>query len=385
MADYYQVLGVSRNASPEEVKKAYRKLALKCHPDKHPNDAEAESKFKEVSEAYEVLSDSKKRQMYDQYGSSAFQQGGGASPGGAGFSSMEEALRTFMDAFGGGGGESVFDSFFGGGPQGGKYPSRGASKKVQLSISFEEAARGIEKEVALHSYVQCDSCRGSGARSPQSVQACQTCRGSGQLHQTQGFFSMSRTCPHCQGAGQVILHPCTSCHGIGKIKQKRAVKIPIPAGIDDGMRLKMSGYGDSGEKGGPPGDLYVYVQVKPHEFFHREGDDLLLDFPITITEASLGTKKEVPRMFDHRMMQVTIPSGIQSGKVLRIKNEGLQNVHGHGKGDLLVQVIVETPVNLNKKQKQLLEEFQKLESGENSPQRKSFLNKLKTLFQAHPK
>ncbi|MCP5506435.1 MAG: molecular chaperone DnaJ [Chlamydiales bacterium] len=386
MTDYYQVLGVPRDASQDEIKKAYRKLALKYHPDKNKDNPDSEKKFKEVSEAYEVLSDEQKRQMYDQYGADALK--GGGMGGGAGFSSMEEALRTFMGAFGGGGGpggpggDTIFDSFFGGGfagePQ--HYARQGVSKKAQLSVSFEDAAKGIEKEIAVTNYAECGKCKGNGARSPSDIKTCTTCHGTGQLHQSRGFFSMSSTCPHCHGSGKMITAPCDECHGAGKVKKKERVKVPIPAGIDDGMRLKMAGYGDAGENGGPPGDLYVYINVKPHEVFKREGDDLILELPITFSEAALGCKKDIPRLLSKKPVRLSIPEGTQTGKVLRVKGEGMKNVHGHGKGDLLIHVHVETPVNLSNKQKSLLEDFQATESEENSPKRKSFLDKLKVFF-----
>lgn len=385
MADYYQVLGVSKGATPDEIKKAYRKLALKYHPDKNGDNPDAEKKFKEVSEAYEVLSDEKKRQMYDQYGPDAL-KGAGMGAGGAGFSSMEEALRTFMGAFGGGGGpggETIFDSFFGGGFGGGSpehFARQGVSKKTQLSVSFEEAAEGIEKEIAITNYAECQKCKGNGARSPSDIKTCSTCHGAGQLHQSRGFFSMSSTCPHCHGSGKMITTPCDECHGVGKVKKKEKIKVPIPAGVDDGMRLRMAGYGDAGDNGGPPGDLYVYIKVKPHDVFLREGDDLVLTLPITITEAALGCKKDLPRLLSKKPVRLTIPAGTQTGKVLRVKGEGIKNVHGHGKGDLLVHINVETPVNLSSKQKSLLEDFQATENEDNSPQKKSFLDKLKVFF-----
>ena len=342
MTDYYQTLGLTKDASQDEIKKAYRKLAIKYHPDKNAGDEKAEANFKEISEAYEVLSDEKKRQMYDQYGSDALKGAGmGSSGGGAGFSSMEEALRTFMGAFGGAqqGGDTMFDSFFGqdqGGGQQHVYATQGVSKKAQISINFEDAAQGIEKEIAITTHIECSQCHGNGARSPQDIKNCSTCHGTGHLHQTRGFFSMSSTCPHCHGSGKVIAVPCNECHGVGKVKKKQRVKVPIPAGIDDGMRLKMSGYGDAGEGGGPPGDLYVYIRVKPHEVFSREGDDLLMNLPISFADACLGCKKDLPRLLAKKPLRLTIPSGTQTGKVLRVKGEGLSNVHGHGKGDFLI-------------------------------------------------
>ncbi|MEM8727456.1 MAG: molecular chaperone DnaJ [Chlamydiota bacterium] len=388
MTDYYQVLGISKEASSDEIKKAYRKLAIKYHPDKNADNPDAEKKFKEVSEAYEVLSNDQKRQLYDQYGSDAL-KGGGTGGGGAGFSSMEEALRTFMGAFGSGGGTgdgTIFGSLFGGGFGGEtqELARQGTSKKVELSVSFEDAAKGIEKEIAVANYAECGKCKGNGARLPSDIKACITCRGTGHLHQSRGFFSMSSTCPHCHGSGKTITKPCVECSGVGKVKKKERVKVPIPAGIDDGMRLRMTGYGDAGDNGGPPGDLYVYIKVKPHEMFTRRDDDLIINLPISITEAALGCKKDLPCLLSKKPVRLTIPPGTQTGKVLRVKGEGLKNVHGNGKGDLLIHVNVEIPINLSGKQKSLLEDFQSTESEENSPQRKSFLDKLKVFFK-HPK
>jgi len=382
MTDYYKTLGLPKGASPDEIKKAYRKLAVKYHPDKNAGDEEAAAKFKEVSEAYGVLSDPNKRQMYDTYGSDAL-KGAGMGASGAGFSSMEEALRTFMGAFGNASssGNSFFDSFFGQNVhETARYAQQGVSKEAQLSIDFEDAAKGIEREIAITNYVQCSKCHGSGARSTQDIKNCSTCHGTGHLHQTRGFFSMSSTCPHCHGSGRVISSPCHECHGVGKIKQKQQIKVPIPAGIEDGMRLKMTGYGDAGDGGGPRGDLYVYIRVKSHDIFKREGDNLIINLPISLSEAALGCKKDLPRLLSTKPVRLTVPSGTQTGKVLRVKGEGLKNVHGHGRGDLLIHVQVETPVNLSSEQKVLLEQFQETESSHNSPQRKSFLDKIKTLF-----
>lgn len=384
MSDYYKVLGVERGAGPDVIKKAYRKLAVKYHPDKNPGDNSAEKRFKEISEAYEVLSDDQKRRVYDQYGEQGLRggMGGGAGgPGPQGFSSMEDAMRTFMGAFGGGGGDSIFDSFFGGGGGGGHqggFATQGASKKTTITVDFTEAATGIDKEINLTNYVNCSKCDGSGAKSKSDIKTCSTCHGQGQVQQSRGFFTMATTCPHCHGAGQMISNPCESCHGAGRTKEKKKAKIPIPAGIDDGMRLKMNGLGDAGEGGGPPGDLYVYVRVRPHEVFTREGDDLILELPVSFTDAALGSKKEIPTL--KKSARLTIPAGTQSGKILRIKSEGMPNVHGHGKGDLLVVILVETPVNLSDKQKKLLEDFQAIEGPNNSPQKKSFFDKIKSFF-----
>lgn len=387
MADYYEILELQRNATPEEIKKAYRQKAIKFHPDKNPGDKTAEKRFKEISEAYEVLSDEKKRQIYDRHGKEALQGGfpGGGGGAGGGFSSMDEALRTFMGAFGGSGADSIFESFFGGGGGGGGGPGsrmhrqQGASKRVNISLSFEEAARGVDKELAITNYVACATCHGKGATSAQGIKKCSRCHGAGQVTEQRGFFSMSMACPQCHGEGQIITDPCKECRGEGVTKQKQHVKVHIPAGVDSGMRLKMGGYGDAGMGGGPAGDLYVFIQVEPNELFEREGDDILLDLPISFTEAALGCKKEVPSMFNHAC-RITIPEGTQNGKVFRVKGEGFPNVHGHGKGDLLVKIFAETPTHLSEKQKELLQQFSELEGPGNLPKRKGFIDKIKGLF-----
>jgi molecular chaperone DnaJ len=386
MSDYYAVLGIERSASPEEIKKAYRKQALKYHPDKNPGDPKAEAKFKEVSEAYEVLNDEKKRQIYDQYGADALKgAGAGFGAGGAhggGFSSMEEALRTFMGAFGGGGGrgDSIFDSFFGFEGEGGHTGTQqGASKKMNLSLSFEEAVRGAQKSIVLNNFVTCGKCQGKGSASEKGIKKCIQCHGSGQMHQTRGFFSMTTVCPHCQGSGKTITDPCPDCHGGGRVKKKEQTLINIPPGIDTGMRLRMTGYGDAGEGGGPPGDLYVFITVEPHDFFQRQGDDVLIELPVGFSEAGLGCKKELPTPHGNTC-RITIPEGAQTGKILRVENEGFPNVHGQGKGSLLVKILVETPVGLNEKQKELLKAFGELEGSQNSPRKRTFFDKVKSLF-----
>ncbi|MCH9612854.1 MAG: Chaperone protein DnaJ [Chlamydiia bacterium] len=379
MSDYYSTLGIAKDASQDEIKKAYRKMALKYHPDKNKGDSKAEASFKEVSEAYETLSDPDKRRMYDQFGKEGVQGQGGFGGGGGGFSSMEDALRTFMGAFQGGGGGG-FESFFGfeGGGQGGAYAQQGASKKISLTISFEEAAKGVEKEALITNWITCGKCDGSGAKSKSDITTCSTCHGRGSISQSRGFFNMSSTCPHCHGSGQMIKTPCDTCHGAGKVKEKQKIKIKIPAGVDSGMRLKMAGHGDAGENGGPPGDLYVYLTVSPHNFFKRDGDDILIELPVTFSEAALGCKKEIPTLSEK--CRLTIPAGTQSGKQLRIKQKGFANVHGHGHGDIIVRIQVETPVHLTKEQTEMLTQFAKTESPSNSPGKKSFLDKVKSLF-----
>ncbi|MCH9633457.1 MAG: Chaperone protein DnaJ [Chlamydiae bacterium] len=384
MSEYYDLLGVVKSASQDDIKKAYRKLAVKYHPDKNPDNKDAEKKFKAISEAYEALSDPQKREAYDRFGKDGM-QGFGAGGGGAhgGFSSMDDAMRTFMGAFGGGGGgDSIFDSLFGfggGGGQGGAQSFKGASKKTAVTISFQEAAKGVEKEAMINRAESCKQCSGSGASSPSAIKQCSQCAGSGQVYQSRGFFSMSAQCSACHGNGKVITERCKECHGHGQTKSKQKIKIVIPAGVDNGMTLKMPGYGDAGESGGPAGDLYVEVRVKAHDFFERHGDDILIDLPITFHEASLGCKKEIPTPLSGNI-RISIPEGTQSGKTLRVRKEGFPNVHGQGKGDLLVHVSVETPTNLTGKQKELLHEFAKLETPKNHPKKRSFLDKVKVFF-----
>lgn len=380
MSDYYDILEISKNATAAEIKKAYRKKALECHPDKNPGNSQAEKNFKEISEAYEVLSNTEKRQIYDRYGKEGVSNAGAAGMGRGGFASMDEALRTFMGAFGGG--DSVFDNFFGGGGGGGggyQMRRQGASKRATITLTFDEAARGVEKELVVTNFINCKDCGGKGAATNDGIKSCDRCGGQGQVFEQRGFFSMSMTCPKCNGEGQIITNPCTGCRGEGVVKEKQHVTVTIPPGVDSGMRLKMSGYGDAGQGGAPPGDLYVYIQVKEHEVFERDGNDILLQLPISFSEAALGCKKEVPSLVNHTC-RITIPPGTQNGKVFRVRGEGFSNVHGPGKGDLLVSIFVETPTDLNTRQKELLEEFAKLERPANLPNRKGFLDKIKGLF-----
>ncbi len=381
MADYYDILEISKNATQDEVKKAYRKKALQYHPDRNPGDSDAEKRFKEISEAYEVLSDEGKRRTYDQYGKAGLQ---GAAAGGHGYANMDEALRTFMDAFGGNGADSIFESFFGGGQGGGggrtaHSARQGASKRVNLTVTFEEAAKGIDKELQITNLVSCPKCKGRGAKSADGIKRCTRCHGQGQVIEQRGFFSMSMTCPQCHGEGQMISDPCDECHGQGMIKDKQRIKVHIPAGVDSGMRLKMAGHGDAGPGGGPPGDLYIFIQVQAHEVFERDGNDILIDLPISFPEAALGCRKEVPSLF-HQSVRLTIPEGTQNGKVFRIKGEGFPNVHGRGKGDLMVKIFVETPAHLSAAQKDLLTQFAELQAPSNLPKQTGFLDKIKGFF-----
>lgn len=387
MSDFYDLLGVSKQATADELKKAYRKMAVKYHPDKNPDNPEAEKKFKEISEAYEVLNDPQKREIYDRYGKEGLGAGAGGFGQGAGgfqgFSSMEDALRTFMGAFGGGGSgmDSIFDFFGGGAPGSGE--AAGASKRIRLSISLEEACEGVEKEVAITSMDPCTSCRGSGAATPSSITTCRKCQGRGQVVQSRGFFSMATTCPDCLGKGRVITKPCSECSGEGRIRGKKKIRIPVPRGADTGTRLRLKGYGDAGTEGAPSGDLYVDIEVAEHDLFHRADDNLLVDIPVTFAEAALGTKKEIPTLLG-KHIKLTIPSGTQSGKVLSVRGEGMPHLGSHVRGDLLVKVIVETPQNLSGKQKELLEEFAKTtQAGNNQPVCESFWEKLKVFFSKH--
>ena len=377
MSDYYDLLGVSKGASSEELKKAYRKQAIKYHPDKNQGDAEAEKKFKEISHAYEVLSDPQKRQIYDQYGEQGLS--GGIGGGGHHYESMEDALRTFMGSFGsaGGGVDSIFDLF---GSQGAQSSSKaGASKKISLQLTLEEVASGIDKEVAIPTWSHCTKCDGTGADSPSDLQRCVTCGGTGQVVQSRGFFSMAMTCNSCGGRGKTIKKFCSACHGEGRIKERKKVKIPIPAGVEDGMRLRMPGLGDSGHDGGPSGDLYVDIHVKAHECFHREEQHLYFEAMITFVEAALGCEKEIPTLVPGKKCKLKIPPGTQSGKTLSIRGQGLPLLRSSSQGDLRVIVKVETPQHLTQKQKELLEQFSKESSSKTYPSTSSFWEKL-TLF-----
>jgi molecular chaperone DnaJ len=379
MTDYYQALGVSKTASQDEIKKGYRQMALKYHPDRNPGDPEAEKNFKEISEAYEVLSDEKRRKMYDAYGPEAA-QAGMHDGGGYHHETMDEALRTFMGAFGN---ESVFESLFGGrGGGGGEQMyarQQGASKRVNITISFEEAVKGVDKELVVTNYVECEGCHGRRAASANGIKRCTRCSGRGQVFEQRGFFSMSMTCPQCHGEGEVISDPCKTCHGEGRVKAKKHVNVHIPAGVDNGMRLRLAGYGDAAAGGGETGDLYVYIAVEPHEYFERQGNDIIVDLPVTFSEAALGCKKEVPS-FSKTASRIHIPEGTQSGKTFRIKGEGFANIHGSGAGDLLIRVSVETPTNLTERQKELLQQFQELETPANFPKKKGFFTRLKDFF-----
>lgn len=382
-ADYYETLGVGREATADELKKAYRKLAVKYHPDKNQGDKAAEDKFKEVSEAYEVLKDSEKRAAYDRYGHAAF-QGGGRSPAGAGAGGFHDPFDIFREVFGqgagGGGGGSIFEEFFGGG--GGRGGAQqGADLRYDLEISLLEAARGTEKEISYRSHVLCTRCGGSGAEPGSKSVHCPTCGGVGQVTSTRGFFSVRQTCPDCHGSGTKIEKPCVDCGGSGRVQKTRKVKIRIPAGIDTGQKLRSPGHGEGGLQGGPAGDLYVVIHIKEHDIFEREGDDLHCDIPIKFTLAVLGGSIEVPALTTTSgRLTLKIPAGTQDGTVFRLRGHGMPNIRTGVKGDQMVRIYIEVPKKLNSEQRHKLEDFAIACGDADNPVEKSFWEKAKKIF-----
>ncbi|HMA81409.1 MAG TPA: molecular chaperone DnaJ [Candidatus Binatia bacterium] len=362
--DYYELLGVGRGAGEEEIKKAYRKLALQHHPDRNPGDKQAEEKFKEVSEAYSVLSDPQKRAQYDQFGHAAFGDGG---PFAGGF----DFSGGFEDIFG-----DIFGEFFGGGTS--RRRSRGQDLRYNLTLKFEEAVSGVEKKIKIPRHGPCETCRGNGAKPGTAPQTCPTCKGRGQVNFQQGFFSVSRTCNQCQGQGTVIKEACPTCGGAGRVRSMHTLSVKIPAGVDNGSRLKLRGEGETAPAGGTPGDLYVVTQVEPHPIFVRDNLDIICDVPISFVQATLGAEIDVPTL--DGKVKMKIPSGTQSGKVFRMKGKGIKDVHGLQQGDQHVRVTVETPTRLTAKQKELLKEFATLGGEEVNPLAKGFFDKMKELF-----
>ena len=369
--DFYEVLGLSKSADEKEIKRAYKRLAMKYHPDRNQGDKESESKFKEIKEAYEILSDAQKRAAYDQYGHAAFEQGGFGGQGG-GFGGGAD----FGDIFG-----DVFGDIFGGGRRQ-QRASRGSDLQYNMDLTLEEAVRGITKEIRIPTLETCDKCHGSGAKEGTSAETCSTCHGAGQVHLRQGFFTVQQACPTCHGRGKVIKEPCSKCHGDGRVERYKTLSVKIPAGVDTGDRIRLSGEGEAGENGAPAGDLYVQVHVRQHHIFERDGNNLYCEVPINFAIAALGGEIEVPTL-DGRV-KLKIPAETQTGKMFRMKGKGVKSVRSSTVGDLMCRVVVETPVKLNEKQKELMEQLGESfggKSGEkNTPRSKSFLDGVKKFF-----
>ncbi|OSI23218.1 molecular chaperone DnaJ [Neisseria dumasiana] len=371
--DFYETLGVARSASDDEIKKAYRKLAMKYHPDRNPGNAEAEEKFKEIQKAYDILSDKQKRSAYDQYGHAGVDPNMGGGGFGGGFGGFGGAQGfDFGD---------IFSQMFGG-AAGGRQPNyQGADLQYAVEITLEEAAKGIKKRITIPTYEECDVCHGSGAKPGTSATTCSTCHGTGTIHVRQAIFQMQQTCPTCHGTGKEIKDPCVKCRGEGRVKTTKTVEVNIPAGIDDGQRIRLSGEGEPGMHGAPSGDLYVVVHVKEHKTFERNGLDLHCEMPISFAIAALGGEVEVPTL--DGKVKLSIPKETQTGRRMRVKGKGIKSLRSSAVGDLYCHVVVETPVNLTDRQKELLEEFEKISTGmerSQTPRQKSFFDKVRDIF-----
>ncbi len=375
--DYYEILEVERSSSEEEIKRSYRKLAVKFHPDKNPGDHEAEERFKELGEAYDVLMEPQKRAAYDRYGHAAFQQGGMGGAGGG----FHDPFDLFREVFGAGGGSGgIFDHFFGGGGGGSDSSGRqrGSDLRYDMQITLEEAAFGAEKEIEIRKLDACETCDGSGAQKGSKAVTCPTCRGRGQVVASRGFFQVAQTCPQCHGSGQTIEKPCKSCHGDGRVEKTSRVKIKVPAGIDSDSRLRSSGGGEAGLRGGPSGDLYVVLHIKEHDVFVRDGMDLRCEVPLPFTTAALGGEIRVPTL--QGAVNLKIPAGTQSGAVFRVRGQGMPALQSSARGDILTHVQVEVPTRLNHEQREALQKFSELCGEDNSPIHKGFYERLKDLF-----
>ena len=368
--DFYEVLGVAKSASGDELKRAYRKLAMKHHPDRNPGDKSAEQKFKEINEAYDILKDDQKRAAYDRFGHAAFEQGGGRGPGDFGFSG------GFADIF-----DEMFGEFMGAGRRGQGGPSRGSDLRYNLEISLEESFRGKQTTVRVQTLVSCDQCKGTGAEAGSRPVTCPTCHGRGRVRAQQGFFTIERPCATCQGAGRIIDNPCKACAGQGRTRREKTLSVNIPPGVEDGTRIRLAGEGEAGVRGAPTGDLYIFITITPHRIFQRDGANVFCRVPISITTAALGGSIEVPSV-DGSRARVTVPPGTQSGHQFRLRGKGMSVLRSPARGDMFIEAIVETPVNLNKRQQELLREFEKAgDQVGTHPESEGFFARVKEFFE----
>ncbi|ARE40697.1 Chaperone protein DnaJ [Rhodovulum sp. P5] len=374
--DFYEVLGLSRGASAEEIKKAYRKKAKELHPDRNADNPNAEAQFKEVNEAYETLKDADKKAAYDRFGHAAFEQGmgGGPRPGGAGFGGQGDFASAFSNVF-----DDLFGDFMAQQGAGGRQrATRGSDLRYNLRVVLEEAYSGVHRTIKVPGSVACEVCNGTGAEGGAEPATCPTCSGMGKVRAQQGFFTVERTCPTCGGMGQIIKNPCKSCGGAGRVERDRSLSVNIPAGVETGTRIRLAGEGEAGLRGGPPGDLYIFIEVAPHPIFEREGMNLHCRVPVSMTTAALGGEIEVPTI-DGGRSRVKVPEGSQSGKQMRLRAKGMPGLRGGGNGDMFIELAVETPVKLTARQKELLKEFEEL-SEENNPEGSSFFTKVKSFW-----